>query len=505
MEEVMNPRIRFALVVLGAFVLLTASAALAFDFSELEKAVTETTLDNGLKVIVMERHDAPLVSCITSVNVGGVDDPKEYTGISHMLEHMSFKGTSTIGTTDFKAEAKAMRVEDSLWSILRAERKKGQFADSAKLAELEAAFNNAIEGARQYVVGNAWDAKVEAQGAQGINAGTSKDNTSYYMDLPANKLELWMAMESDRFADPVLREMYRERMVIAEERLQVLENNPIRRAIDAMQSTAFSAHPYREPNVGHMSDIMNYSRDAVKAYFDKNYVPSNMVVVIVGDVNAPEVIAMAKKYFGRLKASPAPEPVATVEPEQKGERRVTLEDPAQPLFVCGFHIPSNTSPEWPTIQAIADYLGSGRTCLLNTSLVKEKKIAAFVGLYAGWPGSKYPCLAMIFSQPTPGHTNQEIEDEVFAQIKILQDSLVPADELEKIKARAKAGFIQGLNSNQGLAGSLANYQTDWRDWRQMFHELDRINAVTAEDIQRAARKYFQRTNCTIVHLNTIKS
>jgi predicted Zn-dependent peptidase len=505
MEEVMNPRIRLALVVLGAFVLLTASAALAFDFSQLENAVQETTLDNGLKVIVMERHDAPLVSCVTSVDVGTVDDPKEFTGLAHMFEHMAFKGTSTIGTKDIKGEVKAMQAEDSLWALIRAEQSKRRFADSAKLAALQVAFDSAIETARQYVVPNAWDAKLTEEGGQGINAGTSKDNTSYVVDLPANKLELWMAMESERFSDPVFREIYRERDVIAQERLQTYENNPIMRAIVAMQEAAFTAHPYGIANVGHMSDIHNFSRDALKAYYAKYYVPSNMVVAIVGDVNATEVIAMAKKYFSRLKASPTPQSVATVEPEQKGERRLVLDDPTQPIYVSGFHIPESTSPEWPTLKALADYLGSGRTCLLNKSLVKEKKIAAFTGLFLGWPGNKYPCLAMVYGQPTPGHTNQEIEDEVFAQIKIMQDSLIPTAELEKIKARARANFIQGLNSNQGLAGGLANFQTDWRDWREMFRELDRINAVTAQDIQDAAKKYFQRSNCTIVHLNTVKS
>jgi len=299
--------------------------------------------------------------------------------------------------------------------------------------------------------------------------------------------------------------MYRERSVIAQERLQTYENSPIMRAIVAMQEAAFTAHPYGIANVGHMSDIQNYSRDDLKTYHAKYYVPSNMVVAIVGDVNPPEVFAMAKKYFSRLKASPMPQSVATVEPEQKGERRLTLEDPTQPIYVSGFHIPESTSPEWPVLQALADYLGSGRTCLLNKSLVKEKKIAAFVGIFMGWPGSKYPCLAMVYGQPTPGHTNQEIEDEVFAQIKVLQDSPIPAEEIEKIKARARADFIQGLNSNQGLAGGLSGFQTKWRDWRQMFRELDRINAVTAQDIQNAAKKYFQRSNCTIVHLNTVKS
>lgn len=498
----MNPRTRLTILLTSVLFLFALAPAMAFDFTELIDAVHETTLDNGLKVIVMERPDAPVVSCVTYANVGGVDDPKEYTGLAHMLEHMAFKGTTTIGTTDYEAEKVAMAKEDSLWYLVRSERKKGRFADSTKLAELEAAFEASIEEARSYVIANDWDGRLEKQGAVGINAGTAKDQTQYYMSLPENKLELWMAQESERFVHPVFREMYRERMVIAEERRQTLENNPIMRTIAAMQAAAFVAHPYHTPVVGHMSDIMNFSRDAVKDYFHKYYVPSNMIISIVGDVKYKDVFKMAEKYFGRIAPAPQPERVATVEPEQVGERRVTLWDPAQPIFVCGFHIPEDTHPDWPAIEALNDYLAQGRTSLLYTSLVKEKKLASFVGMFLGWPGNKYPCLAMIYGAPNQDVTNDQIEEEVFAQVARLRDELIPPEELDKIKARARANFIGGLGTNNGFATALAGFQNDWGDWRELFNELDRINAVTAEDIQRVAQKYFVRKNCTIAHLNT---
>jgi len=485
-----------------AICLLLSSAVAGFDFSELENAVHETTLENGLKIIVMERHDAPVVSMITYANVGGVDDPKEYTGLAHMFEHMAFKGTSTLGTTDIEAELKAMAVEDSIFQELRLERNKGLRADSTRLVQLEADFDAAIEEANQYVVPNAFDQTLEAEGAVQINAGTGKDLTRYQMSLPSNKVELWMALESERFLDPVLREMYRERNVITEERRQTLENNPIRRTIDAMASTAFKAHPYGISIIGHMSDILNYSRTAAKAYYEKYYVPSNITVCLVGDVKAREVFKLAKKYFGRLEAKPKPEPVATVEPEQKGERRVNLEDPSQPLFVCGWHIPNGTHPDWPAIEAMADYFGQGRTSMLYKNLAKKNKIATNVGCFPGWPGNKYPCLLLTYAMPAPEHTNAEVEEQIFAEVERLKDNLVPQDEVEKIKARAKADFINSLDNNLGLAIALASYYTDWGDWREMFNELDRINAVTPEDIQRVAQRYLTTQNRTVAWLST---
>ncbi len=486
-------------------IIVAAPFALGFDFSELENSVTEHTLKNGLKILIMERHDAPVVSFVTFANVGGVDDPKEYTGLAHMLEHMAFKGTRTIGTTDIDKELEAMAVEDSIWYLLRAERKKGRQADSTRLEELTKAFDEAIEAANQYVVPNAYDHYLEKEGAVGINAATGKDQTFYLSSLPSNKVELWMVLESDRFLNPVFREMHREREVIAEERLQVLENNPIMRSIDALVSTAYMAHPYRISIVGHMSDIQNYSRDAVKKYFADHYSPSNLILGIVGDVDPGNVIKLAEKYWSRIPSAPRPEPVATIEPEQTGEKRVSLTDPAQPMFLAGWHVPEETHPDWPALEALADYLGEGRTSLLYKNLVKEKKMAGNVGLYLGWPGTKYPCIMFAYVMPSPEHDNAECEEQVFAEVERMKNELIPAEEVEKIKARAKSSFINNLTSNLGMAMQLTGYENDWGDWRYLFKNLDRINAVTPEDIQRVAQKYLTAENRTVVHLNTTES
>jgi len=492
-------------VLFAVLTLVTVTAALAFDFDQIEQTVSEHTLANGLRIIVMERHEAPVASFVTYVNVGGVDDPKEYTGLAHMFEHMAFKGTTDIGTNDLKGELAAMHVEDSIFYELRAERKKGMMADTARMAQLQKEFDDAIEAANKYVVPNAFDHILETNGATGLNAGTGMDQTSYIMSLPSNRLELWMAMESARFKKPVLREMYRERNVITEERRQTLENNPIMRAIDVLKSTAYTAHPYGISIVGHMSDIKNYTRDEAKKFYARYYVPSNMIVAICGDVDPKEAFKLAEKYWGDIPSSPRPEPVATVEPEQKGERIAVLEDPAQPFYAEAYHIPNYASPDMPALQAMMDYLGQGRTSLLYGSLVKDKKIAADVGAFAGYPGTKYPSLALIYAMPSASHTNEECQTEIHAEIERLQNELLTAEEIEHIKARAKAGFIRGLTSNLGMASQLASEENDWGDWRHLFKELDRINAVTAEDIQRVAKQYFIKNNRTVVFLNTAQS
>ena len=182
-----------------------------------------------------------------------------------------------------------------------------------------------------------------------------------------------------------------------------------------------------------------------------------------------------------------------------------LEDPAQPLIAVGWHIPNSVHPDWPAIEALADYLGQGRTSLLYKNLVKEKKLAAEAASFAGYPGSKYPCLFLAYAMPTPGHNNDECEEQILLEVERMKTELIPEEEVAKIKARAKADFINRLNNNTGLAMQLATFQNRWGDWREMFRTLERINAVTAEDIKRVANEYLNRTNSTVAMLNTIES
>lgn len=291
----MQFRLNRSVAVAAVLVGIWCSSALAFDFTKLQNSVVEHTLKNGLKVLVMERHEAPVASFVTYVNAGAVDDPKGYTGIAHMFEHMAFKGTSTLGTKDWEAEQKLMAIEDSIFMLLRDERNRGRFADSVKIAALTAAYEEAREKSYELVVPNAFGQLVEREGAVGLNAGTGEDNTVYFYSLPSNKAELWFATESERFLAPVFREMYKERDVVAEERRMRIESSPIGRMVEEFLTLSFKAHPYGVSGIGNMSDIQYYSRDEAKAFFEKYYAPANAVVVVVGDVKADAIFALDRK------------------------------------------------------------------------------------------------------------------------------------------------------------------------------------------------------------------
>lgn len=482
------------ILVSALFLLIAVPSLFSFDFSKLENAVTEYQLENGLTVLILERHDAPVASFVTWANVGSGDDPKGYTGMAHMFEHMAFKGSKSLGTKDIDKELELIKIEDSIFMELRSERNKGRFADSAKIESLNTAYEAAREASYELVVPNKFGNVIEREGGVGLNAFTSNDETVYFFSLPSNKVELWMALESERFLNPVLREMYKERDVIAEERRMRTESSPIGKLVEEFLGVAFKAHPYGISGVGHMSDINYYSREEAEAFFQKYYGPSNLTIAIVGDVKTKDVIKLAEKYWSRIEYRPAPDRIATVEPEQSGERRVEVEHPSQPVYLAGWHVPEGTHPDRPALDALCDYLGQGRTSLLYKNLVKEKKIAMNVGAFAGFPGNKYPTLMAVFVMSSAGHDNAEIEEEIFKEVERMRDELIAAEEVEKIKARAKATFINQINSNNGLGMQLAGYQTLWGDWRELFRELDRINAVTPEDIQRVAQKYLTKKN-----------
>ncbi len=283
-----------------------------------------------------------------------------------------------------------------------------------------------------------------------------------------------------------------------------IESSPMGRMYEELINKAYTIHPYHVLVIGAMSDINNYTRAEASAFFEKYYGPSNLVISVVGDVKADEVFKLAEKYWGRIPYRPAPERVATIEPEQRGERRTVLEDPSQPVYVAGWHVPETTHPDRPAIEAMLDYFGQGRTAPLYKNLVKENKFAITVSAEIAWTG-KYPTLAIAFAMPSQGHTNDECETEIMAELQKVKDELISPEAMEQIRARANAGFINGLTSNMGLALQLTHYQQFWGDWKAMFRELDRINAVTPEDIQRVARTYFTNKNRTVVQTITVES
>jgi len=499
---------KLRVVAIGLALLLFVTAAVtpksaeAQDLAEFEKRMTEFTLDNGLKFLVLERHEAPVVSFHTYADVGAVDEVKGITGLAHLFEHMAFKGTKTIGTKDYEAEAMAMAKIDELFLALKIERRKGEKADKVRLEQLQNQLKEAQEQAQEYLVHDEYEEAFSREGSSGFNAGTGQDATLYIVSLPSNKIELWTSMESDRFLNPVLREFYKEKDVVMEERRLGTESQPVGRLLEEFLAIAYKAHPYGEPIVGHMSDLETLTRSEAEAFFKKYYLPSNLTVAIVGDVNPQEVRELAQRYFNRIPSGPKPDPVETVEPPQLGQRRVIVEDPAQPFVLIGYHKPSINHPDNAVFDAITEIVGIGRTSRLYKSLVKEKKIAVAASGFPGMPGNKYPGLFLFYAVPSRDHTNQECEQAIYAEIDKLKTEPVLPEELAKAKTRSRADLIRQLASNSGLAALLTFYEVVTGDWRNLFKQLDDINKVTAEDIQGVAKKYFTTKNQTVGIIET---
>jgi len=274
--------------------------------------------------------------------------------------------------------------------------------------------------------------------------------------------------------------------------------------IEQFLTVAFTAHPYGMPGIGYMSDLQAFTRQDAEAFYKKYYIPSNMTMAIVGDVDGEKLLPMLKKYFGRLPARPTPEPLRTVEPPQIAEKSIIIPDPSQPIYLEGYHRPAETDPDDAIYNAMADILSNGRTSRLYRSLVRDKQLAAQSGAFNGFPGSKYPNLMLFFGVPTPEHTNAEVQAAIGEEIERIKNEPVSDDELRRAKTRAKAGLIRGLSSNQGIAQQLATAQNRYGDWREIFHSVDKIEQVTKEDIQRVAQQTFVPTNRTVAMIETEK-
>ncbi|MEM7349532.1 MAG: pitrilysin family protein [Acidobacteriota bacterium] len=464
--------------------------------ADFESKTSLHVLDNGWTFIIVERPVAPVFSFATVVNVGGAQEVPGITGLAHMFEHMAFKGTPNIGTTDFESEKKALdevEVAYKSYELARRDRR----ADPAEVERLRAEFKAKEEAAGEFIVANEFSDIVDREGGVGLNAFTNSDFTVYAYSLPANRVELFAFLESERFSSPVFREFYKERDVVQEERRMRSESLPIGRLIEQALSTAFVAHPYKQPVVGYMSDLQSFTATDAEAFFRKYYVPSNMVTVIVGHVSAQEILPTIKQYFGRIPRGEKPEPLRTVEPPQIAEKTVVLVDPAQPMYAEMYHQPDILDPDQAVYSAIDDVLSNGRTSRFYRSLVRDEKIAASVGSFSGFPGSKYPGLWLVFAQPAKDHSNEEVQAAIRAELERLKTEPVTDSELQRFRTRAKASRLRQARSNFGLAIQLGMYHSWYGDWREFFHDLDRIEQVTKDDIMRVAGETFVATNRTI--------
>ena len=473
---------------------------------QLKLNVVEKTLKNGMRVLLVERHDSPTVAFYLRVRVGGVDDPQGKTGIAHLLEHMMFKGTKTYGTTNYEAEVPIMEMVDQIYAELDRESRKRhspfEEVDEEKIGQLEQQMAALQEEQKQHVVNDEMWQTYQRLGGVGLNASTGNDSTQYFVQLPSNQLEVWAYIEADRLANPVFREFYAERDVVHEERRMRTDTQPPALLWETFQATAYQAHPYRNPVIGWASDIENLTREEVLQYFKTFYAPNNCIVAIVGDMDPDRTIAILEKYFEPIPPQTQPKRMITDEPQQLGERRATLVLEAQPELHIGYHVPQVGHPDSYALDVLGQLLGGvsegSRTGRLYKSLVLDKKVALSVD--AGAYTSLYPSLFVVSVTPAQGKTAEEVEKAVYEEIQKLEKEPPTNVELTRIRNAVDATLLRSLRTNFGIARVIASVEHLAGDWRFLFEERDRIKAVTAEQVQQAAKKYLHERNRTVAQL-----
>lgn len=469
----------------------------AQNLKEFEKKVTEFTLDNGLHFIIIERHEAPVASFYTHVNVGGVDEPVGNTGIAHIFEHMAFKGTKYIGTSDWDTEKKVIDEMDETYQAWL-QVKFSSNPDEDVLAEKWAKFEDLQEKAKTFVVNNEFSEIIQNNGGTGLNASTGADLTNYFYSLPSNKAELWFNLEADRFKNPTYREFYVEKEVVREERRMRTESNPIGRLIEEFVAVAYTAHPYGRPVVGWNSDITATTIEDARDFYDKYYVPSNITIAIAGDVDPKRMKKLAEEYFSDFgnKDAVAP-PVTTVEPTQRGERRFTIEGNSQPIMIIGYHGVSDSHEDFEALSLLGNIISNGRTSVLYKKLVEEEKLALQVAAFNGFPGTRFGSLFLTLAIPNQGVELDTLEQSIYDEIEVVKGGSITQEELDRARTNIRAGIIRGLANNTGLALNFASTHMTKGDWRDVFLQLERYNAVTLDDLQRVANEYLIKQTRTV--------
>ncbi len=469
--------------------------------SPLEEKVVEHTLKNGMKLLMVERHTSPTVAAWIRFRVGSVDERSDERGIAHLLEHMLFKGTTTLGTRDYAAEKPLLDRIEQTGQALVAEKAKKERGDAELVARLTRELAELEAAAGRYAIKDEFFELYSRNGGVGYNAFTSRDGTTYLISLPSNKLELWAAIESDRMQNAVLREFYTERAVVMEERRRSYEADPVSKLWETFLASSYLSHPYGQPTIGWMSDIENLTRAKAERFFRDHYGPQSAIVAIVGDIDPKATIALVERYFGAIPPGTQPPPVTAEEPAQGGERRIELVAPAQPTLMIGFHKPAICAPDDYVFDLIARILGHGRTSRLYRRLVIEEQIAGDLTVFDA-PGSRFPNLLVINADPRAPHSVGEVEQAILAELERLKAEPVSQNELTRVLNNIEFEEARRMGTNGGLARNLTEFEALTGSWRYMVEYRRRVEAVTPADIQRVARHYFTRENRMVGFITT---
>ena len=483
--------------------LLCATAALSAAAQQIP--VVEKTLPNGFKLLLVERHESPSISGGWVAHVGSANERPGITGIAHLFEHMMFKGTPTIGTKDARRDLEILAEQERIRDGMRAEEAKmrdawrrGELADVTKpetkterWKELEAEFKKLIDAEREVLVKNEFDRVYTTAGASGMNAFTTEDMTGYFINVPANKLELWAWMESERLLHPVFREFYAERDVVFEERRMRTESTPLGKFAEEFNSLFWQAHPYHWPVIGWPSDIPAISKKQADEFYALYYQPQNITIILVGDFKPDDAEAMVNRYFGRIpKGNQPPPDVGTLEPEQLAEKRMYAEAETNPQVDILWHTVGFGHKDSYALEVLQQLL-STRTGRLYKGLVLGRQVSTET--YAMQNSQKWGGAFDIGGEAKDGRTPAEVEAAIYEELDRLKNEPVPAEELQKVKNQFAAAEYRKLSANFPIFLQVLQSEGEG-GWREVNEAGPKIQAVTAEDVQRVVKKYFTKEN-----------
>jgi predicted Zn-dependent peptidase len=477
--------------------------------------VQEYILPNGFKLLMIPKKGDPNIAAGWLAKVGSVNERPGITGLSHLFEHMMFKGTHAIGTTDIKKDLALMAELDAVKSEIRKEEQEqirrlrlGEISDLSDPKNRTSRHNELLKQlaiiekeSKSLIVQNEFDKIYTSAGASSLNAGTTEDFTVYFINVPANKLELWFWMESDRLLNPVFREFYSERDVVFEERRMRTDSTPTGKFEEQYNALFWTSSPYAWPVIGWPSDLEGLTRKEAMDYFAVNYAPNNVTACLVGDFDPVQARRLADRYFGRLKRNPQTQPpVRTREVEQVAEKRMVAYAETNPEVEIRYHSVADGHVNEPALVVLGSLL-SGKTGRLYKSLVLDQKVANSVS--AGQNGMKWEGYFSLSGVAKPGSTPEVVEQALYKEIEKLQKEKVDDRELQKIKNQFAADNYRRLESRFFLMLQILMSDGN-RGWQSFNEDPKRIAAVTAEDVQRVANLYFKPETRTVALYYTKK-
>lgn len=451
---------------------------------EIISRVSTSTLSNGMRVVWYQRPQSNVFSGAVVVRVGGVDEPQGYTGIAHLLEHMAFKGTPTIGTKDYPKEKKL------LGKLEKLQQKKIKAGPLTKEEEAELARLN--EELEKLWIHDDFSIRYDIEGSVGMNATTDKELTKYFTSLPKDAFEFWCAMESGRLIQPVMRQFYKEKDVVLEERRMRFEDSVDGKLYEKLIATAFNVHPYHQPVIGYEHDLANLTATDLSEFHKKHYVPKKIVVGIVGGIDPKVALPLMEKYFGRLPAKEPPREDFPVEPAQEGERIVTLEKGENPVAYVGYHKPAYPHQDDIPLLLAADMLTGSATAPMHKKLVLETKKALDVS-YFEVPGSMFPSLMTFGLTPAPGTSIDELITLFTKELATDIDTALTEQLLTESKKRLSVSFLASFKNSSSLASSLATSELVYGSWKEDIVWYDKIQKTTLDRVRAIAKRYFVNT------------